>query len=133
NNDGAQKASFTAPSLDGQARAITAALAAAGVSPDSIGYVEAHGTATPIGDPIEVSALVKAYGRGAQVTGAQLPGAQLPSCALGSIKSNMGHLTAAAGVAGLIKTTLSLEQNTLFPTVHFSRLNPAVDLAQRFF
>ncbi|HMA95364.1 MAG TPA: beta-ketoacyl synthase N-terminal-like domain-containing protein, partial [Polyangiaceae bacterium] len=123
NNDGAQKASFTAPSLEGQARAITAALAASGVTPDSIGYVESHGTATPIGDPIEVAALTKAYGRGATE----------PSCALGSVKSNIGHLTAAAGVTGLIKATLSIEQSTLFPTVHYRQLNPAIDLAQRFF
>jgi amino acid adenylation domain-containing protein len=124
NNDGAQKASFTAPSLDGQARAITSALAAAGVSPDTIQYVEAHGTATPIGDPIEVAALVKAYG--------EKPGGAA-ACALGSIKSNMGHLTAAAGVAGVIKASLSLEHRTLFPTVHFKQLNPAINLGGRFF
>lgn len=124
NNDGAQKASFTAPSLDGQARAITSALASAGVSPDSVQFVEAHGTATPIGDPIEVAALVKAYGEKSEGS---------PACALGSIKSNMGHLTAAAGVAGVIKASLSLEHRTLFPTVHFKQLNPAINLGGRFF
>ena len=124
NNDGASKASFTAPSVEGQARVIGAALAAANVSPDSVGYVEGHGTATPIGDPIEVSALVKAYGR-------RSGGA--PSCALGSIKSNFGHLTAAAGVAGLIKAALSVERNTIFPTLHFENLNPSIDLGGRFF
>lgn len=124
NNDGAQKASFTAPSVEGQAKAITNALSAAGIAPDSVGYVEAHGTATPIGDPIEVAGLVKAYGKGSAST---------PVCGLGSIKSNLGHMTAAAGAAGLIKAALSVERNVLFPTVHFERLNSAVDLAQRFF
>lgn len=124
NNDGAHKASFTAPSLDGQAKAITHALAVAGVPPESVGYVEAHGTATPIGDPIEVAGLVKAYGKASAVA---------PVCGLGSIKSNLGHMTAAAGVAGLIKAAVSVERNMLFPTVHFSKLNPSIDLAQRFF
>ena len=93
NNDGARKASFTAPSAEGQARAVAAALAAAGVPSDSIGYVEAHGTATPLGDPIEVAALLRVFGPGTNKENG-------PTCGLGSIKSNFGHLTAAAASPG---------------------------------
>jgi acyl transferase domain-containing protein len=93
NTDGAAKLGFTAPSADGQAEVIAEALALADVEPDSIGYVEAHGTGTPLGDPIEVAALRRVFGPG------QGPG----TCALGSIKSNIGHLDTAAGVTGLIK------------------------------
>ncbi|HEX8503864.1 MAG TPA: amino acid adenylation domain-containing protein, partial [Hymenobacter sp.] len=118
NNDGGGKGSFSAPSANGQAAAIAAALADGRVAPASISYVEAHGTATPIGDPIEVEGLRLAFGTVAP-----------NSCALGSIKSNMGHLTAAAGVAGLIKTVLALQHQQLPPTLHYAQANPLLDLA----
>jgi amino acid adenylation domain-containing protein len=116
-NDGG-KGSFSAPSATGQAAAISAALADGAVAPASISYVEAHGTATPIGDPIEVEGLHLAFGPGAPA-----------SCALGSIKSNMGHLTAAAGVAGLIKTVLALQHQQLPASLHYTQPNPLLDLA----
>ncbi|WP_113700763.1 type I polyketide synthase [Nonomuraea lactucae] len=117
NNDGAGKVGFTAPSVDGQAAAVRAARLVAGVDPATIGYVEAHGTATEVGDPIEVRALAKAFGtaRG--------------SCVLGSVKSNIGHTDAAAGVIGLIKVVLSLRHGLIPGTAHFRRLNPRIDLA----
>ena len=117
NNDGARKASFTAPSVDGQAAVVARALAVARVEPASIGLVEAHGTATPIGDPIEVAALVRAFG--------PVPSGQ---CALGSVKGTIGHLTIAAGAAGLIKTALALHHRVLPPSAHFLRPNPALQL-----
>ncbi|HEY3787706.1 MAG TPA: polyketide synthase, partial [Urbifossiella sp.] len=97
NNDGAGKVSYTAPGVDGQAEAIALAHALAGVTADTIGYVEAHGTATPLGDPIEVAALTQAFRATTDRNG---------FCKLGSVKSNLGHLEAAAGVTGLIKTAL---------------------------
>ena len=116
NNDGAVKAGFTAPSATGQAAVIGAALDDAGLSPEDIDYVEAHGTGTALGDPIEVRALNLAYrGRG--------------SCALGSVKGNIGHLDAAAGMAGLIKTVLALHHETLPATLNHRTPNPDVDLA----
>ncbi|HEX6373717.1 MAG TPA: type I polyketide synthase [Longimicrobium sp.] len=118
-NDGAQRIGFTAPCVPGQAAVLRAALAAAGVPPDSIGYVEAHGTGTELGDPIEVAALCEAYGPRA-------PG----SCALGSVKTNLGHLDAAAGVTGLIKTVLSLQHGELVPSLHFRRPNPRIDFGR---
>ena len=117
NNDGSGKGSFTAPSAEGQAGAIAMAIAEAGIDAASISYVEAHGTATPLGDPIEIEGLRMAFG--------DQPKTQY--CALGSIKSNMGHLTAAAGVAGLIKTTLALWHRQLPPSINFSSANPAID------
>lgn len=119
NNDGADKGSFTAPSADGQAGAIRMALADAAVDPATISYVEAHGTATPLGDPIEIEGLSMAFG--------ELSKTQF--CRIGSIKSNMGHLTAAAGVAGLIKTVLALHHQQLPPTINFTQPNPAIDFA----
>jgi amino acid adenylation domain-containing protein len=119
NNDGAAKVSFAAPSVDGQAEVIAMAHAVADVTPDSIGYIEAHGTGTPLGDPIEVAALTKAF-RGAGATGRQF-------CALGSVKSNFGHLDSAAGVAGLIKAALALHHGQLPPTLHFEQPNPKCD------
>src|SRR5262249_8506364 len=98
NNDGSNKVGFTAPSVDGQAEAIATALALANVDAGTVGYVEAHGTGTALGDPVEIAALTEAFGR------AGAPG----SCAIGSVKGNIGHLDAAAGVAGLIKTVLAL-------------------------
>jgi acyl transferase domain-containing protein len=118
NNDGAAKVGFTAPSVEGQASAIEMALASAGVDARSISYVECHGTATPLGDPIEVGGLTKAFG--ASTTDRQF-------CALGSVKGNIGHLDAAAGVTGLIKTALSLQHGTLPASLHYRRSNPQID------
>ncbi|MBF5042081.1 amino acid adenylation domain-containing protein [Aggregicoccus sp. 17bor-14] len=120
NNDGGNKASFTAPSASGQAAVVALAQARAGVSPRDIGYVEAHGTATPLGDPIEVQGLTQAFREG----GAK----ELGYCALGSVKSNFGHLVIAAGVTGLIKAALSLEHECIPPTLHFERPNPKCEL-----
>ncbi|VTU20194.1 Polyketide synthase PksJ [Variovorax sp. PBL-E5] len=120
NNDGAVKASFTAPSIDGQARVVTAALASAGVDARSISYVETHGTATPMGDPIEIAALTKAYAAQTRDTG---------FCAIGSVKSNIGHLVAASGATGLIKTAFALREQAIPPSVNFSAPNPAIDFA----
>ncbi|MDQ0035587.1 amino acid adenylation domain-containing protein [Variovorax boronicumulans] len=121
NNDGGAKASFTAPSVDGQAAVIRAALAAADVDAQSIGYVEAHGTATPMGDPIEVEALAVAYAEHTDARG---------YCTLGSLKSNVGHMVTAAGAAGLIKAALSLHHEVMVPTAHFHAPNPAIDFAR---
>ncbi|WP_296676786.1 non-ribosomal peptide synthetase/type I polyketide synthase [Novosphingobium sp.] len=115
-NDGGGKGSFTAPSAEGQARTIRAAHAAAGVDPASIGYVELHGTATPLGDPIEFSGLVTAFGD-------DCPEAV---CALGSAKSNIGHLDVAAGVTGVIKAVLCLENGAIPPLAGFERANPHI-------
>ncbi|WP_264565378.1 polyketide synthase [Flavobacterium sp. N3904] len=116
-NDGGNKGSFTAPSTEGQAVAIMKAIQDAKVTPDSISYVETHGTATPMGDPIEIEGLKMAFG-------------EQPKngfCAIGSIKSNMGHLTAAAGVAGLIKTILAMNNKLIPPSLGFNSPNPAID------
>lgn len=120
NNDGSAKIGFTAPSVEGQAEVIAEAQASAGISPDEISYVETHGTATQLGDPIEVAALAQVFN-----TASSRPG----SCAIGSVKTNLGHLDAAAGVAGLIKTVLSLEHRLIAPSLHFSRPNPRCDLS----
>ncbi len=120
NNDGAAKVGFTAPSVAGQVAVISEALTAAGVAPASISYVEAHGTGTALGDPIEVEALSRAL---------SFAGAAPGRCALGSVKSNLGHLDAAAGVAGLIKTVLALKHREIPPSLHYERPNPAIDFA----
>jgi len=118
NNDGAHKVGFTAPSEEGQARAVRQALEAAGIDPAEIGYLEAHGTATPLGDPVEVAGLSRAFdGAGRRST-----------CALGSIKTNIGHLDAAAGIAGLIKAVLAVERGQVPPSLHYRRANPELDL-----
>lgn len=117
NNDGGRKASFTAPSVEGQAAVVAMAQDDAGVAPSDISYVEAHGTATPLGDPIEVEGLTQAFRRGTE---------QTQFCGIGSIKSNFGHLTAAAGVAGLIKVALALGHEALPRTVHFRAPNPKI-------
>ncbi len=117
NNDGSRKTGFGAPSVDGQAAVITDALSMAGVAPGDISYVEAHGTATPLGDPVEVAALQEVF-RGLA------PG----SVGLGAVKSNVGHLDVAAGVAGLIKVVLALENQLLPPTLHFTTPNPRLGL-----
>jgi amino acid adenylation domain-containing protein len=116
NNDGSSKGSFTAPSTDGQAAAIAMAISEADIDPSTISYIEAHGTATPLGDPIEIEGLKQAFG--------EQPVHQY--CAIGSIKSNMGHMTAAAGVAGLIKTTLALYHKQIPPSINFERPNPNI-------
>src|SRR6202035_555475 len=119
-NDGAAKVGFTAPSVDGQVAAIEQALAQAGVAADSISYVECHGTATPLGDPIEIAALTKAF---------QASTSERQFCAVGSVKSNIGHLDAGAGVVGLIKTALSLQHGLIPATLHFTTPNPQIDFA----
>ncbi|MGW9479462.1 type I polyketide synthase [Saccharomonospora azurea] len=116
NNDGAVKAGYTAPSAAGQAAVVTEALSTAGCPPESVSYVEAHGTGTPLGDPIEVEALSEVFAEHA-------PG----RCALGSVKTNVGHLDTAAGMAGLIKTALMLRHRTLVPSLHFDTPNPDID------
>jgi acyl transferase domain-containing protein len=120
NNDGAGKAGYTAPSVDAQADCLAEALANAGVPAQAISYVEAHGSGTPLGDPIEVHALTKAFRASTQRTG---------YCALGSVKTNIGHLDAAAAVAGIIKTVLALEHRQLPPSLHYERPNPEIDFA----
>jgi len=124
NNDGSLKAGFTAPSENGQADVVAEALAVAGVEPATIGYVETHGTATPIGDPIEVAALARAFR--ARAGAAAIPAA---SCVLGAVKSNLGHMESAAGIAGLIKTVLALKHRQIPPTLHFTKPNPIIDFA----
>ena len=118
NNDGADKVGFTAPSVDGQAEVIMDALAMAQVSPETVSYVEAHGTGTPLGDPIEIMALTQAFRSGTERTG---------FCAIGSAKTNIGHLDSAAGVAGLIKAALALKHKQLPPSLHFEAPNPKID------
>ena len=120
NNDGASKVNFGAPSVDGQAEAIGLAQAMADIDPNTIGYVEGHGTATPLGDPIEVAALTQAF-RHNGATGNSF-------AALGSVKSNLGHLDAAAGVAGLIKTALMVGKGKLVPSLHFNQPNPKFEI-----
>lgn len=119
NNDGAAKVGFLAPSVEGQAAVIRDALAMAGVAPDTITYIEGHGTATPMGDPIELAALAQVFG-----------GGHATRRVLGSIKGNIGHLDTAAGVVGLIKTVLALEHRELPPTANFRRPNPRSELAR---
>ena len=119
NNDGSLKVGFTAPSVNGQSQVIAEALAAAGVAPETIGYIETHGTGTPLGDPIEIQAMTQAF------SGASLPRG---SCGIGSVKTNIGHLDAAAGTAGLIKTVLALQHRHIPPTLHFRRPNPELGL-----
>jgi len=121
NNDGADKLGYAAPSVKGQAEVIAMAQAAAGVTPDSISYVEAHGTGTPLGDPIEVSALTQAF-RAGGATGKGY-------CAIGSGKTHIGHLDAAAGVTGVIKTVLQFQHELIPPLLHFKAPNPKIDFA----
>src|SRR5438094_1220851 len=118
NNDGAAKAGYTAPSVDSQADAVVEALANAGVEADGITYLEAHGSGTPVGDPIEVRALTKAFRTFTQRSG---------FCAIGSVKTNVGHLDAAAAVTGMIKTVLALEHRQIPPSLHYTGANPEID------
>jgi phthiocerol/phenolphthiocerol synthesis type-I polyketide synthase E len=118
NNDGNRKVGFTAPSVDGQAQVIRRALAVANLTPDRLGMIEGHGTGTQLGDPVEVTALQQVFAD----AGALPP----RSCVLGSVKSNIGHLDAAAGVAGLIKATLAVQHGVIPGTLHFAVPNPGV-------
>jgi acyl transferase domain-containing protein/thioesterase domain-containing protein len=118
NNDGGRKVGYLAPSVEGQSEVIAEALGVAGVTADSISYVETHGTGTTVGDPIEIKGLTQAFRETTSAKG---------YCALGSLKSNVGHLDAAAGVAGLIKSVLALEHRQLPPSLHFHTPNPLID------
>lgn len=120
NNDGSAKVGYTAPSVDGQSAVIAKAQANAGVEAETISYVEAHGTATALGDPIEIAALTRVFRVCTEKNG---------FCAIGAVKSNIGHVDAAAGVAGLIKTVLALEHKLLPPSLHFKEPNPQIDFA----
>ncbi len=118
NNDGSSKVSYSAPSVDSQSQVVVAAQAVADVHPETISYIEAHGTGTNLGDPIELAALTQAFR--ARTDKKQF-------CAIGSVKSNIGHLDTAAGVAGLIKVALSLKHKTIPPTINYSSPNPNID------
>ena len=118
NNDGASKATYTSPSVDSQTQVILQALANAEVDAETIAYVEAHGTGTVLGDPIEVAALTQAFQRHTDRKG---------YCAIGSVKTNFGHLDAAAGVASLVKTILALKHGVIPPSLHFESANPQID------
>jgi acyl transferase domain-containing protein len=118
NNDGSAKVGYTASSIDAQAAVVAEALAMAGVDPSTIGYIETHGTGTPLGDPIEIAALARAFG----------PAAKRGRCAIGSVKTNIGHLDAAAGVTGLIKAVLAVERGLLPPSLNFTRPNANIEL-----
>lgn len=120
NNDGSFKVSYTAPRIDSQAKAIRTAQVVAEVEPETITYIEAHGTGTALGDPIEIAALTQAFRTSTQKKG---------FCAVGSVKTNIGHLDVAAGVAGLIKTVLALKHKQIPPTLHFQQPNPKIDFA----
>jgi len=121
NNDGAMKIGYTAPSVDGQAQAIAMAQSIGGIDADTITYVEAHGTGTTLGDPIEIAALTKAF---RATTGRE------GYCAIGSVKTNVGHLDVAAGVAGFIKTVLALRHQQIPASLHFEQPNPKIDFAR---
>ncbi|MEM8675747.1 MAG: SDR family oxidoreductase [Cyanobacteria bacterium P01_G01_bin.67] len=120
NNDGATKVGYTAPSESGQTRAIRAAQIMAEVEPETITYLEAHGTGTPLGDPIEVAAMTEAF---------RASNSKKGYCAIGSVKTNVGHLDAAAGITGLIKTVLSLDRQLLPPSINFESPNSEIDFA----
>lgn len=118
NNDGAFKVSYTAPRIDGQAKVIRAAQVMAEVDPETITYIEAHGTGTSLGDPIEISALTQVFRASTDKKG---------FCAVGSVKTNIGHSDITAGVAGLIKTVLALKYKEIPPSLHFQQPNPEID------
>lgn len=118
NNDGAGKVGFSAPSVSGQAEAVAQAVSVSGVDPRTVGYIEAHGTGTALGDPVEVAALSEVYGHNIS---------ERQWCGIGSVKSNIGHLSQAAGVVGVAKAVLALENGIIPPTVNFERPNPAID------
>jgi len=138
NNDGAAKSGYTAPSIEGQAKAVMLAHASANVSPQQISYIEAHGTGTPIGDPIEVEGLNYAFKHSASMDRTDsnttdegnigtVNSGSTHYCAIGSVKSNIGHMDAASGVAGLIKAAKALEQTILPPSLHFENENPKIN------
>lgn len=118
NNDGATKVGFSAPSAEGQATAVAQALGVAQIDPRTVTYVEAHGTGTSLGDPIEVAALSSVFGAGTDQAG---------WCGIGSVKTNIGHLGPAAGIAGFIKTVLAIEHGLLPPSLNYSTPNPRID------
>jgi FkbM family methyltransferase len=120
NNDGSLKVGYTAPSVDGQAEVIAEAQALAGIEPETVSYIEAHGTGTSLGDPIEIAALSKVFRASTQKKG---------FCAIGSVKTNVGHLDTAAGVTSLIKTVLALKHKQIPPSLHFEKPNPQIDFA----
>jgi acyl transferase domain-containing protein/acyl carrier protein/phospholipid N-methyltransferase len=120
NNDGALKVSYTAPRIDSQAKVIQTAYAVAEVEPETVSYIEAHGTATALGDPIEIAALTQAFRSQTQKKG---------FCAIGSVKTNVGHLDAAAGVTGLIKAVLALKHQQIPASLHYRTPNPQIDFA----
>ena len=120
NNDGSTKVGYTAPGVNGQAEVIAEAQAVSGVSPETITYVETHGTGTALGDPVEVEALTRAFRHGTDAK---------RFCAIGSVKTNIGHLDAAAGVSGLIKTVLALKHRQIPPSLNFENENPRIDFA----
>ncbi len=117
NNDGGLKVGFTAPGVSGQAEVVTEAQALAGVDPATVTYVETHGSGTPLGDSVEIRALNRAFGSAGE-----------KHCAVGSVKTNIGHLDAAAGIAGLIKTVLALEHRLLPPSLHFKTPHPELEI-----
>jgi acyl transferase domain-containing protein len=117
-NDGSAKAGYSAPSVEGQIAVIRKSMQMAHFDPATVGYIEAHGTGTEVGDPIEISALSQAFG----------PGVKPRSCVLGAVKTNIGHLDTAAGIAALIKAALSVQHRVIPPTLHFSKPNPLIDL-----
>ncbi|HLK06286.1 MAG TPA: type I polyketide synthase, partial [Candidatus Angelobacter sp.] len=121
NNDGSARVSFAAPSVDGQAEAIAMAQALAGVDAGSITYVEAHGTGTALGDPVEIAGLTQAFRLGTE---------RNQFCAIGSVKSNIGHLDAAAGIAGLIKASLALQNRKIPASLHYTQPNPKINFAE---
>lgn len=120
NNDGAFRMGFTAPGIDGQAAVIEAAYKDAGINPETVSCVEAHGTGTTLGDPVEIAALTQAFRRFTWKTG---------FCAIGSVKSNIGHASRAAGIAGLIKTVMALKHHQIPPSLNFTRPNPEIDFS----
>ncbi len=120
NNDGALKVGYTAPGVEGQAAVISEALAIAQIDPSTVTYVESHGTGTSLGDPVEIAALTQAFRKSTEKNG---------FCAIGSVKTNIGHIAEAAGIAGLIKTVLALQNGTIPPSLHFKQPNPRIDFA----
>ncbi len=121
NNDAANRVGFTAPGVAGQSMVVRMAMAMASVEPESIGYIEAHGTGTPLGDPIEIAALTQVLSSGAS---------RPESCAIGSVKTNIGHLDSAAGVAGLVKVVLMLQHREMVPSLHYRSPNPQIDFGR---
>jgi phthiocerol/phenolphthiocerol synthesis type-I polyketide synthase E len=121
NNDGSAKVGFTAPSIQGQSRVVSAALGRADVAPESIDFIETHGTATPLGDAIELAALADAYPE------------KDTAYVIGSVKSNIGHLNVASGMAGLVKTVLALKNGVIPPTINHQQANPNLALSEKGF